>query len=141
MNVNVKIKLGHPDAVLPQYQTADAAGMDIHCIEEVRMLPNHVEKVRTGLYVEIPRGFEIQVRPRSGLAARGITVANSPGTIDADYRGELCVLLRSGIGLDIAKGTRIAQIVLKEVPRIEWEVVKELNETERSTGGFGSTGY
>lgn len=139
MSVSVKIKLDD-GAKLPKYQTVGAAGMDVHCIEDVRMLPNHVEKVRTGIYVQIPEGYEIQVRPRSGLAAKGIQVVNSPGTIDEDFVGEVCVLLRSPYGVDLEAGTRVAQLVLKKVPKIEWEVVNELEETERGGGGFGSTG-
>ena len=135
----VKLKPLVDTLIVPQYQTEGSAGVDIHCIEEVRMLPNVVEKVRTGISVEIPVGYELQVRPRSSLAARGITVTNSPGTIDSDYRGEICVLLHSPVGVDIRKGERIAQLVLKKVERIEWQITTELGDTARGEGGFGST--
>lgn len=139
--VPVKVKLSHEDAILPKYQTEGAAGFDVHCIEDVRMIPHVTEMVRTGLYFEIPDGYELQVRPRSGLAAKySVTVVNSPGTIDSDYRGEVCILLSSPRGLDINKGERVAQLVLKEVPRAELIVVDELSDTVRGGGGFGHTG-
>jgi dUTP pyrophosphatase len=115
--------------------------MDISCLQELRLMPNHTEVVKTGLAVEIPKGYELQIRPRSGLAAKyGITVTNSPGTIDADYRGEICVLLRSPVPIDFPAGTRIAQLVPQQVPHLIFQDVDELSETERGEGGFGSTG-
>ena len=130
---------------LPVYATELSAGMDLraHIPEILTLQPLERGLVPTGLYVEIPAGFEAQIRPRSGLASRkGITVLNSPGTIDADYRGEVCVLLVN-ISKDpatIEPGERIAQMVVAGHSRVEWEEVDELTATERGTGGFGSTG-
>ena len=129
----------------PANATSLSAGMDLraHIPEILTLQPLERGLVPTGLYVEIPAGFEAQIRPRSGLASRkGITVLNSPGTIDADYRGEVCVLLVN-ISKDpatIEPGERIAQMVVAGHSRVEWEEVDELTATERGTGGFGSTG-
>lgn len=134
------------DLPLPKYETAGAAGMDVYAAETTEILAGSVKAVGTGLYVEIPRGFEIQVRPRSGLSSKTpLRIANAPGTVDHDYRGELKVLLwnTGQVGLTIRRGDRIAQIVLKEVPIINWDVVDSLDmfsSTERGAGGFGSTG-
>jgi dUTP pyrophosphatase len=131
------------DAVLPAYQTPLAAGMDLHSIEDVTLEPGTRHLVRTGLSVAIPEGFEGQVRPRSGLAVRhGISMVNTPGTIDADYRGEIKVLLINH-GQDVVKltsGERIAQLVICPVARAEWVVAQALDDTTRGSGGFGSTG-
>ena len=142
MTVKVINKGGNP---LPEYATALAAGMDVRAdnAEPIVLHPLERALVPTGLYLEIPAGYEIQVRPRSGLAIRkGITVLNSPGTVDADYRGELRVILvnLSNEDFTIERGERIAQIVLAAHARIEWEEVAELEASERGTGGFGSTG-
>ena len=137
--IKILIKL-MPGAKLPEYATQGAAGFDLCTLEEVRMVPGLVEKVRTGLCMEVPVGYELQIRPRSGMAKRGIIVANSPGTIDSDYRGEICILLKSDVGVDIPAGTRIAQGVLQKVPKAEFVIVDELSTTERGDGGFGSTG-
>lgn len=130
---------------LPAYETPLAAGMDIKAnIEESIVLrPLARAMVPTGLFVEIPEGYEMQVRPRSGLAAKhGISVLNSPGTIDADYRGEIKVILvnLSNEDFEIKPGERIAQVVVAAHAKVEWQAVQELTETQRGAGGFGSTG-
>ncbi len=138
----MKIQLLDP-TYLPEYQTDDAAGFDIKSIETVILQPGERALVNTGLKMAIPSGYEVQIRPRSGLALRdGITVVNSPGTIDADYRGEIGVILinHSDEQKKISKGDRIAQGVLAAVFRANFVVTEELNETTRANGGFGSTG-
>lgn len=143
--VAVRIKrLPHGDGLdLPAYATPGAAGMDVLAAEDVTLAPGARHAVATGLSVAIPPGYEIQVRPRSGLALkRGISVPNTPGTIDSDYRGELKVILINHGYEDFAirRGDRVAQIVLAPVARATWEEVDELDSTERGEGGFGSTG-
>lgn len=130
---------------LPLYQTPLSAGMDVRADLEqsVTLAPLGRTMIPTGLYVELPEGYEMQVRPRSGLAAKhGITVLNSPGTIDADYRGEIRIILvnLSSEAFTIEPGERIAQLVVARHEQVEWEPVEELGTTERGTGGFGSTG-
>ena len=128
---------------LPEYATAGAAGMDVLAAEDVTLVPGARHAVATGLALAIPAGFEIQVRPRSGLALKhGISVPNAPGTIDSDYRGELKVILINLGTADFAvrRGDRIAQLVLAPVVRASWLKVDELDETMRGEGGFGSTG-
>lgn len=130
---------------LPFYATVASAGMDVRAAIEtpVTLAPLGRAVVPTGLFLEIPVGFEVQVRPRSGLAAKkGITVLNAPGTIDADYRGEVCVILvnLSQEPFVIERGERIAQLVLARHEVIEWETVETLEESQRGEGGFGSTG-
>jgi dUTP pyrophosphatase len=128
---------------LPRYATAGAAGMDIVSAEDVSIAPGACHAVATGLSVAIPQGFEIQVRPRSGLAFKhGITVPNTPGTIDSDYRGELKVLLINHGTEDfaIARGDRVAQLIVAPVTQGSWTEVDELDATDRGAGGFGSTG-
>ena len=128
---------------LPEYATAGAAGMDVLAAEDVTLVPGARHAVATGLALAIPAGFEIQVRPRSGLALKhGISVPNAPGTIDSDYRGELKVILINLGTADFAvrRGDRIAQLVLAPVVRASWLKVDELDETARGEGGFGSTG-
>ncbi|MBU2019846.1 MAG: dUTP diphosphatase, partial [Bacteroidetes bacterium] len=129
---------------LPAYETGNSAGMDIRASlsEAIILEPGKRTLVKTGLFLEIPAGFECQVRPRSGLALKkGITVLNSPGTIDADYRGEVGVILinHSQENFTIEDGERIAQLVFAKVEQAFWVESKELTETERGTGGFGST--
>lgn len=128
---------------LPHYATGGAAGMDVVSAETVTLAPGSRYAVATGLALAIPQGYEIQVRPRSGLALKhGITVPNTPGTIDSDYRGELKVILINH-GTDsfrIARGDRVAQLVLAPVTQAEWDEVEELDDTARGAGGFGSTG-
>ncbi len=143
--VPVAIKrLPHGEGLeLPAYASAGAAGMDVVSAEDVTIAPTARHAVATGLAVAIPAGFEIQVRPRSGLALKhGITVANAPGTIDADYRGELKVILinHGAAPFTIVRGDRIAQLVLAPVSQASWLEVGELDETARGAGGFGSTG-
>jgi dUTP diphosphatase len=135
------------DLLLPAYQTADAAGLDLLAAvpqgAPVMLLPGRYEMVPTGLTIALPPGYEAQVRPRSGLAAKhGITVLNSPGTIDADYRGEINVLLinHGEAAFQIRRGERIAQMVIAPVTRAELVPVDVLSATERGSGGFGSTG-
>ena len=130
---------------MPEYQTPQSAGLDIRAnIEEsITLQPLERAMVPTGLYVELPEGCEMQIRPRSGLAAKhGITVLNSPGTIDADYRGEIKVILvnLSNTPFTIEAGERIAQMIVARYEQIEWQAVEELGSTERGAGGFGSTG-
>lgn len=128
---------------LPEYATEGAAGMDVLAAEDVTLPPGGRHPVATGLAVAIPQGYEIQVRPRSGLALKhGITVPNTPGTIDSDYRGELKVILinHGTEPFAIRRGDRIAQLVLAPVARLSWLKVDELDQTQRGEGGFGSTG-
>ena len=142
----MKIKVINRSAFdLPQYETANAVGLDVRAntTEAIRLAPLERAMVPTGLYVEIPEGYEIQVRPRSGLAAKyGISVANAPGTIDPDYRGEIKVILvnLSNEVFELKPGERIAQLVVAQFTRSEWESVEQLSDTERGAGGFGSTG-
>lgn len=130
---------------LPQYQTPMSAGVDLQAniLEPITLGPLQRAVVPTGLFIELPQGFEAQVRPRSGLAAKkGITVLNAPGTIDADYRGEIGVILvnLSNEDFTIERGERIAQLVFARYEQIEWDEVAELSSTERGQGGFGHTG-
>jgi dUTP pyrophosphatase len=142
MNVKIINKSGHE---LPAYETGSSAGMDLRAniSEPVILKPLERAIIKTGLFIELPVGYEAQVRPRSGLAAKkGITVLNSPGTIDADYRGEIGVILvnLSNEEFSIQDGERIAQMVISRHEHITWKEVESLEETTRGTGGFGSTG-
>lgn len=142
MNVKIINKSNHE---LPSYETIASAGMDLRAnLSESRILkPLERSIVGTGLFLELPIGIEAQVRPRSGLAAKkGITVLNAPGTIDADYRGEIGVILVNLSNEDflIQNGERIAQLVIAKHERAKWQETQELSETERGEGGFGSTG-
>lgn len=130
---------------LPAYETEHAAGMDLRAnlVESLLVDPMQRVLVPTGLYIELPEGFEAQVRPRSGLAFKhGITVLNSPGTIDADYRGEIKVILinLSDKTFEIQNGERIAQMIIGKYEKAEWAQVDKLSDTQRGTGGFGHTG-
>ena len=130
---------------LPQYETMASAGMDLraHIDQAITLKPLERAIIKTGLFIELPIGYEAQVRPRSGLAAKkGITVLNAPGTIDADYRGEIGVILinLSNEDFTIENGERVAQMVIAKHERAEWIEVAELSETSRGAGGFGSTG-
>lgn len=142
----MKIRIvNHSKHPLPAYETIASAGMDLraHLEEDITLKPMERTLVPTGLFIELPIGFEAQVRPRSGLAyKKGVGVVNSPGTIDADYRGEIKVILinMSNENLIIPDGERIAQMVIAKHERAEWEEVESLSETERGAGGFGSTG-
>ena len=145
MTIQVQLKrLPHGEGLpLPAYATSGAAGMDVVSAEDVTLAPAARHAVATGLSMAIPAGYEIQVRPRSGLALKhGISVPNTPGTIDSDYRGELKVILIN-LGSEpfvIARGDRVAQLVLAPVVQAAWDEVDELDTTERGEGGFGSTG-
>lgn len=145
MNESLKVRPlpGRPLLPLPRYATEGAAGLDLFSAEAVTLKPGAWAPVGTGLAIEIPAGFEGQVRPRSGLAAKhGVTVLNAPGTIDSDYRGELKVLLvnHGGQAYDIQPQDRIAQLVVSRVERFDIELVTSLDSTERGEGGFGHTG-
>ncbi len=142
----MKIKIVNQSKhTLPHYETEASAGMDLRAnlSEPVTLQPLERAIIKTGLFIELPIGYEAQVRPRSGLAAKkGITVLNAPGTIDADYRGEIGVILvnLSNEPFTIEDGERIAQLVIAKHERAVWEQVQELSETKRGAGGFGSTG-
>ena len=141
MNINIK-KL-HPDAILPRYGSADAAGADLCSIEEATLAPGETKLIHTGLAMAIPQGYGGFIFARSGLATkRGLAPANKVGVIDADYRGEIMVALfnQSGEEQAILKGERIAQLVLLPCPQAEFTLCDELEETDRGQGGFGSTG-
>ena len=142
MTINIINKSGH---ALPNYETIASAGMDLRAniTESITLKPLGRAIIKTGLFIALPIGYEAQVRPRSGLAAKnGITVLNAPGTIDADYRGEIGVILvnLSNDDFVIQNGERIAQMIIAKHERAEWIDVQELNETSRGEGGFGSTG-
>ena len=142
MKVRIINKSQHP---LPSYQTVSSAGMDLRAQLDAPILLNPLERavVGTGLYLELPVGYEAQIRPRSGMAAKqGITVLNSPGTIDADYRGEIGVILvnLSNEPVTVNHGERIAQMVISKHEQAVWVEVDQLDETTRGSGGFGSTG-
>ena len=145
MTIPVQVKrLPHGAGLpLPAYATDGAAGMDVVSAEDVTIAPGARHAIATGFAMAIPAGYEIQVRPRSGLALKhGITVPNTPGTIDSDYRGELKVIVinHGADAFEILRGDRIAQLVLAPVTRASWLAVDELDETARGDGGFGSTG-
>ncbi len=142
MNVQIINKSKHQT---PAYETGGSAGMDLRANlnESVVLKPLERAIIKTGLFIALPNGFEAQVRPRSGLAAKkGITVLNAPGTVDADYRGEIGVILvnLSNEEFIVNDGERIAQLVIAKHERVNWQEVAVLNETERGAGGFGSTG-
>jgi dUTP pyrophosphatase len=141
--MKIKVQKLDDKAIIPEYQTAGAAGFDLHSVTKIMLHPGERGLISTGLAMEIEDGYELQIRPRSGLAHKyGITVLNAPGTIDSDYRGEIKVLLlnTSNETFTIQHGERIAQGVVQEVIKANFEVVKHLTETERGKGGFGSTG-
>jgi dUTP pyrophosphatase len=142
MYVNIVNTSTHP---LPQYATSGSSGMDVRANIEspITLMPLQRTPVPTGLFIELPEGYEAQIRPRSGLAVKqGITCLNSPGTIDADYRGEIKVLLinLSQEAQTIHNGDRIAQMVIQKVEQIDWNLVTTINTTQRGEGGFGHTG-
>lgn len=144
--VEVKQEQDAGDLPLPEYQTAGSSGMDLRAAVQQPMVlePNTVGLVPTGLRVAIPQGYEIQVRPRSGLALKfGISVLNAPGTIDSDYRGPLNIILCNfgSEPFEIRRGDRIAQMVLAKVERLEWKAVSDIDATSRGEGGFGHTGH
>jgi dUTP pyrophosphatase len=142
VEINIINKSKHP---LPHYETSASAGMDLRAniLEAITLKPLERTIVKTGLFIELPVGFEAQVRPRSGLAAKkGITVLNAPGTVDADYRGEIGVILVNLSNEDfvIEDGERVAQLVIAKHERADWIEVSQLSDTDRGAGGFGSTG-
>jgi dUTP pyrophosphatase len=142
MRIKIVNKSSNPT---PRYQTSSSAGLDIHAFIENDLVLKPLQRtlLPTGLYIELTQGYEAQIRPRSGLAAKfGITVLNTPGTIDADYRGEIKVILinLSDEEYIIKNGDRIAQIIINKYEKIDWQIVDTLNETARESGGFGSTG-
>lgn len=143
MILKVINKSHHP---LPKYETPQSAGLDLRAYlpeGSVTLQPLQRGMIKTGLFIELPVGYEAQIRPRSGLALKkGITVLNSPGTIDADYRGEICVILinLSNEAFEISDGERIAQMVIAKHEQAQWEEAVELTETVRGAGGFGHTG-
>ena len=141
MTIKIINESAHP---LPEYQTESSAGMDLNAnlAESITLKSLERKLIPTGLFLELPSGYEAQIRPRSGLAIKnGITVLNAPGTIDADYRGEIGVILvnLSSEDFTIDNGDRIAQMVIAQYETAKWQEVKSLNETERGEGGFGST--
>jgi dUTP pyrophosphatase len=143
--VRVRIRRLRRDAVLPRYMTDHAAGMDLAAAidEPITLAPRARARVGTGLAVSLPAGFEAQIRPRSGLADRhGVTLLNSPGTIDADYRGEIGVILvnHGDEPFTVRGGDRVAQMVIGATSRVQWVEVDDLDETSRGAGGFGHTG-
>lgn len=146
ITIQIKKKPGCDDIQLPRYMSEHAAGMDIcaACDSDVEIAPGEVKLVPCGFYLAVPVGYEAQVRPRSGLALKhGVMLPNSPGTIDADYRGEVCVIV-GNVGREaftVQRGMRIAQMVISPVTRAAVSVVTELDDTARGQGGFGHTGH
>ena len=150
--MRVKIKKLHEDAVVPKYGTPGAAGFDLVAVEDTYIKPGETKLVKTGFAIAVPEGYEMQVRPRSGLSLKtSLRVANSPGTVDSDFRGEVCVIAHNAAGpygnqggdlnaIVINKGDRIAQGVICPVMKVEFDVVDSLDETKRGEGGYGSTG-
>lgn len=142
--MKVLIKKLNKNALIPEYHSIGAAGADIYaCVEnDIKINPGEVVLIPTGIALEIPEGYEVQIRPRSGLASKGIILPNSPGTIDSDYRGEVKVILMnlSKEQFIIHNHDRIGQMILSKFEKIEFQEVDDLNPTERGSGGFGSTG-
>lgn len=141
--VNINVKVIHENAIIPEYKTSGASGMDLSSVIEYVLKPKEVKAIPTGLIMKIPPGLEGQVRPRSGLALKyGITVLNTPGTIDSDYVGEIKVILINHSNEDyiIKVGDRIAQLVICPVVQVDLHKVEDILQTERGAGGFGSTG-
>jgi len=144
IKVNIQKVSGNEDISLPQYMTDQAAGMDIFAAvsEEEIILPGQRKKIPTGIAIALPEGYEAQIRPRSGLALKnGVTLLNSPGTIDADYRGEIALIVinHGEEPFTIKRGMRLAQMVVQKVLQVEWEETPELKDTKRGDGGFGHT--
>lgn len=141
--MKLKVKKISPDAKIPGYAHSGDSGMDLYSVEETELKPGERKTIKTGLQIAVPKGFEAQVRPKSGLAAKfGITVLNTPGTVDSGYRGEVMVILVN-LGNEVykvEKGKKIAQMVIAKVEEAEVEEVEDLDETARKDGGFGSTG-
>lgn len=146
--MKIRVKKLHPDAVTPKYATKGSSGFDLVALEDMLIGSGETKLVKTGLAIDAGAGHELQVRPRSGLSLKTrLRVANSPGTVDSDYRGEVCILLentedvsRGSPAVKISKGDRVAQGVICPVVQAEIEVVESLDDTDRGAGGFGSTG-
>ncbi len=152
--MQIPFKKLHPDAMKPKYETRGSAGFDLHALEDVVILPGETKLIKTGLSFEIPSNYVLDIRPRSGMSLKTkMRIANSPGTIDSDYRGEVCIVAENtesnkhaifnfvpSQSIKIKKGDRIAQGVLVAIAQGEFELKEELSETERGDGGFGSTG-
>lgn len=141
--MKIKIKKLDSNAIIPKYQTEEAAGFDLHSVESFTLKPRERKAVKTGLAMEIDKGYELQVRGRSGLALKhGISLVNAPGTVDSDYRGEIMAILinHGNDDFQVSIGDRIAQAVLKEVIQAKIIEVDELGDSDRGAGGFGSTG-
>jgi dUTP pyrophosphatase len=145
MKIKIKRDPGCEDIPLPKYMSEHASGMDLFAAvkEKEALSPGQYKLIPTGIYIAVPPGYEAQVRPRSGLAFKhGISVTNSPGTIDADYRGPVSVILHN-LGKEtfvINRGDRIAQMIITKVEKAEWDLVEDLDKTSRNEGGFGHTG-
>jgi dUTP pyrophosphatase len=139
--LEINIKKLVKEAIIPKYQTKGSAGFDFHSVEDITILAGQIMLIKTGISVEIPESYEMQIRPRSGLALKhGISVWNSPGTIDSDYRGEIgIILVNAGKNFSIRKGDRIAQGVINKVEICQFIIAEDLSETVRGEGGFGST--
>lgn len=143
MNVPILVKTIHEDAIVPQYQEKGDAGFDFHVVEDIKIKPRETKVAKTGLKVAIPRGFSMDVRPRSGLSLKtALRVANAPGTIDSGYRGEVGIICwNTGDELiALSKGSRIAQGIINIAPRADFVVTDELPESDRGEGGFGHSG-
>lgn len=144
--MKVKVVKTEPRARIPYYATSGSAGFDFHSIDTITVPAGGTVKVRTGIAMQIPEGYELQVRPRSGLSAKSkIRIANSPGTIDSDFRGEILIIVdnisqNQAEAFRINEGDRIAQGVLTPIEKADFEVVGDLDDSERGSGGFGSTG-
>jgi dUTP pyrophosphatase len=142
--MKIKLKKLHKDAIIPKYQHTTDAGFDLHTIEAFTLQPSEIRLIPTGLAMAIPEGYELQIRPRSGISLKTkLRVANSPGTVDASYRGEIMVIMEnidSVFPAHITKGDRIAQGILNKINQAVFEEVDDLDETDRGSGGFGSTG-
>lgn len=140
ININIKVE---DESLMPSYETLGSAGADLKANEEGVLMPGQRKLIKTGISIELPAGYEAQVRPRSGLALKhGISMVNTPGTIDSDYRGEIGVILinHGDTPFEYKKGDRIAQLIIARYSRAEFQICSSLSETERGSGGFGHTG-
>ena len=140
--VELKVVVMDKEIPLPRYMTPGAAGMDLFAAESVSLAPGEIKLISTGIKVAVPVGYELQIRPRSGLATNGVAIVNSPGTVDSDYRGEVkvCLINLGKTVFEIKKGDRIAQAVVSPVVQVKIKRVEYLDETLRGEGGFGHTG-
>jgi len=141
--IKVQITCIHDDAVIPKYAHDNDAGVDLYSCEDATLKPGERKLIKTGIKIAVPEGYEAQVRPRSGLAIKhGLSICNTPGTVDAGYRGEICVILinHGQEKFQVEKGMRICQMIFNKVEQAEFEEVDELDQTTRGEGGFGHTG-